>query len=63
MFDRNSVVLFVASFVVVLCVSIYLSNPNDSCVVVLSGHSVVIKGCDFTPEFIDYAKTLQIPRL
>ena len=63
MLDRSLVVLFLASFVVVLCASIYLGNPNDSCVVVISGHSVVIKGCDFTPEFIDYAKTLQIPKL
>ena len=63
MLDRSLVVLFLASFIVVLCVSIYLGNSNDSCVVVISGHSVVIKGCDFTPEFIDYAKTLRIPKL
>jgi hypothetical protein len=63
MLDSRLVALFLVSFVVVLCVSTYIGNSDNSCVVVISGHSLVIRGCDFTPEFIDYAKTLRIPRL
>nr|AXN55950.1 putative TGB3 protein [Red clover carlavirus 1] len=63
MLDSRLVVLFVVSFVIVLCVSTYLNNFDNSCVVVVSGHSIVIRGCEFSPEFIDYAKTLQIPKL
>jgi hypothetical protein len=63
MLDSRLVALFLVSFVVVLCVSTYIGNSDNSCVVVISGHSLVIRGCDFTPEFIDYAKTLRIPKL
>lgn len=63
MLDRRLLALFIASFVIVLCVSTYIGSSDNSCVVVVSGHSVVIRGCEFTPEFIDYAKTLRIPKL
>lgn len=44
-----------------LCVS--LSYSKCSCVVLVTGESIRIEGCEFTPEFIEYAKSLAIPKI
>nr|AAK85159.1 TBG3 [Alfalfa latent virus] len=35
-------------------------NSVCQCTVVLTGESVKIVGCEFTSEFIEYAKTLKV---
>nr|AAB31047.1 coat protein [Helenium virus S]QQX32702.1 TGB3 [Helenium virus S]QQX32708.1 TGB3 [Helenium virus S]QQX32725.1 TGB3 [Helenium virus S]QQX32731.1 triple gene block 3 [Helenium virus S] len=36
-----------------------LTNQQEQCVVLITGESVRIVSCKFTPEFIEYAKALK----
>nr|QYF50199.1 MAG: triple gene block protein 3 [Xinjiang betaflexivirus 2] len=52
------VVGIIALFVVV--VANWYSSIESSCIVIISGESVTIRGCTWGPEFIEYAKTLKV---
>jgi len=41
-------------------IEFYLKNTQNSCTIILTGESVKILGCDFSSEFIEYAKTLKV---
>lgn len=41
-------------------VELYFKNTLNSCTIILTGESVKILGCDFSSEFIEYAKTLKV---
>ncbi|AIZ76622.1 triple gene block protein 3 [Elderberry carlavirus B] len=36
------------------------TDKGASCTVVISGESIVIRGCEFTEQFIEYAKGLRV---
>nr|SNQ27849.1 triple gene block protein 3 [Elm carlavirus] len=36
-----------------------LDGPGRGCTIIITGESVTISHCDFTGEFIDFAKTLK----
>lgn len=42
---------------------LHFSSSSSSCVVVVTGESFRISGCDFTEEFIGFAKTLRVANL
>lgn len=46
-----------------ILLSVSIAGTKTSCVVVVTGESIHIEGCAFTPEFIEYAKTLTIPNI
>ncbi|AIZ76616.1 triple gene block protein 3 [Elderberry carlavirus A] len=56
-------VLFALSFAL-LSLSYYYSPgtwPERTCSVIITGESITIRACEFTKDFVDYAKSLKIP--
>ncbi|UVJ49776.1 TGB3 [Rose virus C] len=52
-----------AFIVYVFCVCLNKASTVPSgCSVYLSGESIRITGCEFTPEFVEYAKGLDVLR-
>nr|WBG54317.1 triple gene block protein 3 [Poplar mosaic virus] len=61
----DSLVSRVCVSIIAVCTSIALLNvvsfrSECSCVVHISGAAIDIRGCSFTPDFIEYAKTLRV---
>lgn len=58
MLNRIQCLILVTSLVVSLCIS-YFSNRGNTCVVVITGESVRIVGCEFTDNFVEFAKVVK----
>lgn len=56
-------VLGVLSCFLAFCALSLLDSSRSQCVVYLTGHSISISGCSFTPEFIEYARGLDVLKL
>jgi hypothetical protein len=57
------IICFISCCVVLISlhiVELYFKNTLNSCTIILTGESVKILGCDFSSEFIEYAKTLKV---
>nr|QED43236.1 TGB3 [Garlic common latent virus] len=39
------------------------TNSVCGCEIVITGESVTIRGCKFTPEFIEYARSLEVAKI
>nr|QED43116.1 TGB3 [Garlic common latent virus] len=37
-------------------------RSESSCTIIITGESLTIRGCEFTPDFIEYAKTLGVAK-
>jgi len=55
--------LGVLSCVITFTILSFSSNRDSQCVVYLTGHSVTISGFEFTQDFIEYAKHLDVLRV
>jgi hypothetical protein len=55
--------LGVLSCVITFTILSFSSSRDSQCVVYLTGHSVTISGCEFTQDFIEYAKHLDVLRV
>nr|QED43223.1 TGB3 [Garlic common latent virus]QED43230.1 TGB3 [Garlic common latent virus] len=51
-----------SSFIVLNIFSAFI-NTDCGCSIAITGESVTIRGCKFTPEFIEYAKTLEVAKI
>lgn len=50
--------ILITSLVVSVCI-LYFSNRDNTCVVVITGESVKIVGCEFTDNFVEFAKVVK----
>nr|CAA57043.1 7,6K protein [Garlic common latent virus] len=59
-------ILYACSGLLLTLISLYLysalRNADSGCSVIITGERLTIRGCAFTPEFIEYAKTLEVAR-
>nr|QED43140.1 TGB3 [Garlic common latent virus] len=37
-------------------------HSDSGCTIIITGESLTIRGCEFTPDFIEYAKTLGVAK-
>ncbi|AHN84514.1 triple gene block 3 protein [Gaillardia latent virus] len=58
MLNRIQCLILVTSLVVSLCI-VYFRDRNNTCVVVITGESVKIVGCEFTDNFVEFAKVVK----
>nr|QED43242.1 TGB3 [Garlic common latent virus]QED43248.1 TGB3 [Garlic common latent virus] len=47
---------------IILSLSSVYRRAESSCTVIITGESLTIRGCEFTPDFIEYAKTLRVAK-
>lgn len=60
----NLACMCVLAFVITyLLLCAYKTSDRNRCIVSITGESIRIEGCEFTPEFIEYAKGLAIPSI
>lgn len=60
----NLAFMCVLAFVITyLLLCAYNTSGRSRCIVSITGESIHIEGCEFTPEFIEYAKSLAIPNI
>lgn len=50
--------ILITSLVASVCI-LYFSNRDNTCVVVITGESVKIVGCEFTDNFVEFAKVVK----
>ncbi|ACN58191.1 triple gene block 3 [Red clover vein mosaic virus] len=55
--------LGVLSCVITFTILSFSSNRDSQCVVHFTGRSVTISGCEFTQNFMEYAKHLDVLRV